>query len=39
VFIALSGAISSESMSKGVSFSRAVAIIFLLNELEQLVYY
>jgi hypothetical protein len=26
-------------MSKGVSFSRAVAIIFLLNELEQLVYY
>ena len=39
VFIALSGAISSEAMSKGVSFSRAVAIIFLLNELEQLVYY
>lgn len=34
LFSLISGALSSDSQSKGVSFARAVAIIFLMNELE-----
>ena len=35
----LSGALATEQHAQGLSFSRAVSIVFLLNELEQLVYF
>lgn len=34
IFSLISGALSSERQGKGVSFARAVAIVFLMNELE-----
>lgn len=39
VFSLISGALSSERQQKGVSFSRAVAIVFLMNELELIFEY
>ena len=39
IFSMLSGALASNNMSNGISFSRAVGIIFLLNEVDQIVYY
>lgn len=39
VFSLISGALSSDSQGKGVSFARAVAIIFLMNELEMVFNY
>ena len=39
VFTVFSGAIGHKSAAKGVAFARAVSIVFLLNELEHLVYY
>lgn len=39
VWTLLSGALATEAHAKGLSFSRAVSIVFLLNELEQLVYF
>lgn len=35
----LTGALASNNMSNGISFSRAVGIIFLLNEVDQIIYY
>jgi hypothetical protein len=35
----LTGALASNNMSNGISFSRAVGIIFLLNEIDQIIYY
>ena len=34
VFTVLTGALSSPEQSRGLSFARAIGIIFLLNELE-----
>ena len=39
IFSILTGALSTPKMQRGLSFSRAIAIVFVLNELEQLIYY
>ena len=39
IYSILTGALSSPKMQRGLSFSRAIAIVFVLNELEQLIYY
>jgi len=39
VYSLLSGSLVHIEASKGVSFARAIAIVFLLNEVEQFFYY
>lgn len=39
VFTILTGVLSNDLQVSGLSFSRAIAIVFLLNEIEQLIYY
>ena len=39
IFSVLTGALSNTEQAKGISFARAIGIVFLLNEIEQLIYY
>ena len=39
IFAVVSGATSNKDQKQGVDFGRAVSIIFMLNEIDQLVYY
>ena len=39
VFSVFTGMLSNKDQTRGISFARAIGIIFLLNELEQLLYY
>jgi len=39
VYAILTGVLSSKLHTHGLSFSRAIAIVFLLNEIEQIFYY
>ena len=39
MFAVLSGALSTNNEANGVSFSRAIGIVFLLNEIEHVIYY
>lgn len=35
----MTGVLSNDLQVKGLSFSRAIAIVFLMNEIEQIIYY
>jgi hypothetical protein len=39
LFSLVTGALSNPKQTKGISFSRAIAIVFLFNEIEQLFHY
>lgn len=39
IYSILTGALSSPKQQRGLSFSRAIGIVFVLNELEQLIHY
>ena len=39
IFTILTGALANPDQNRGIAFARAIGIVFLLNELEQLFYY